>query len=222
MDVLTLVINRLTITTTSSQLDQTKFYMDNNLDEELFIKLIQGDETAFQRFYSRWANKIIRKIRWKYKCVLGLEADDFAQSVWEKIWKTKNYESKDSFKAFIYKICHSACTSEIEKLQTKRQKPLQDALINSEIIDESFTEAEIHEEITKPISPEIINALEQDEARLNRALDSLHHDVKWVFIYHVLEELTVLETAKMLAINEDRVKYLLKLARKQLRKILTD
>ena len=73
-------------------------------DEQLMLRVIEGDPIAFQRLVQRWKHPLINYF---YRQVHGREvAEDLAQEVFIRLWKAKKYHISAKFSTWLYRIAY--------------------------------------------------------------------------------------------------------------------
>lgn len=182
--------------------------MTEDNDIELFLKVIEADEKAFNTLYKRHKDFVRRII--KRRCYnWTTDFDDITQKAWLKLFRTKKHYTEMSFKSFLVMICISVCNDEYEK--TISRGGMNTKLIS---IDETFSEDTIDSDVPKPRRPD-----EELENEMGFMLSQLSEEQRDVFILKI-EGMRNKEIAQALELKEYQVKYLLKLARDELAKPL--
>lgn len=186
-------------------------------DIELFLKVIEGDEHAFNKLYYRYKDFVYREIRYK-RYDQTVDIDKLTQRVWMKLWRTKKHYIQLSFKTFLRTIINSCFLDALKEIKTIRNKPLDTATS----IDDKFSEDDMLIEVPRPLTPEKVRLLEEQKEILEAALFKLSDEKRNVFVFKILDGMKNKEIAEAMDLTVDQVKYLLKLATHELAKHLQE
>lgn len=160
-------------------------------DEELMLKSVNGDKKAFYTLVSRWNKQIINFF---YRSISdqGI-AEDLAQEVFISIWKSKNYNPKAPFYAWLYQIARN------------------------KLID--YYRKKKHETVSIDNNPEVIllesnnfqkmedNLIYKDEQKMiETTINQLTEEQKSVLILSKYQKLAYEDIGKILNCSADTVK----------------
>ena len=184
-----------------------------NEDNEIFLEVIKGDKSAFNKLYYRHKDFIFKKIKYKgYHRLVNI--DDLTQGVWIKLWKTKTYYAELSFKTFLVMICKSVCLDEIEKTKTKNP------INNDPIPIENLNEEALCAEVERPLTSDEILMLEQRKEMVLALLPKLNDVEREVYLLTSVGEMTLEECAQAMGITRHMAKYRLVKAINELNHLL--
>ncbi len=78
----------------------------NNIEKEILLRLIQGDEQAFEKIYRLYSNRLYGKLLKLLKSVP--QTEEILQDVFLKIWEYRaSIDPEKSFRAFLFKIAEN-------------------------------------------------------------------------------------------------------------------
>jgi RNA polymerase sigma-70 factor (family 1) len=154
-------------------------------EQDLLVKLAEGDEYAFEQLYLIYSPKIYRKILQLVKQVAV--AEEILQDVFVKIWeKREMLDNQKSFKSFLYTIAKNLVVDLFRRAALDRQMLEKFIIENTELynpfesIDDSETESKVI---------------------IQTALDILPPQRKKIYTLVKLEGKTYDEVAKLLGIS---------------------
>lgn len=161
----------------------------------LINRMKKGDDKAFDIFVQMYYEEILKYCT--YHCFDKNYAEDLTQEVFLIFFtKLSEYHSRGKTLNYLYTIARNLCKNFCKK---KKERPLEE--IYSEEIQKDI------EKITVQITVET-------------AIDTLSYELKEVVILYYFQGHKISEIAKTLNISIPLVKYRLREARKQLKKIL--
>jgi RNA polymerase sigma-70 factor (family 1) len=169
--------------------------MDNNLyatstDEELLILLRNDDRLAFTAIYDRYNKDVYRYL---YILVKVPEiAEDLSHESFLKIWELRHkLKIESSFKGYLFRLCHNKAVDMHQKIA--REQALMDRVL------QQYQENPVVEEYSQ-------KQLEQYDALVEEALDSLSPQRRKVFELCKKEKKSYEEVARELNISPNTVK----------------
>lgn len=160
----------------------------NYTDEDLVSLLKQGDETAFELLYYRYADDLLTYAASRLASLH--EAEDIVHDLFVYLWKEKeNISVKISVRAFLFSAVKYRIIDHIRKNITRQKYRDQLASLN-------------------PLLPKAIEQLDAKDLQLNldTAINNLSPRVQQVFQMSRYEKLTVKEIADKLGTSERTVK----------------
>ncbi|RMG72518.1 MAG: sigma-70 family RNA polymerase sigma factor [Chloroflexi bacterium] len=172
------------------------------------MSLIQSlkarDPDAFSHVFETHADKI-------YRLALRIlhdeqQADGVVQNTFLKLIEhIESFEERANLSTWLYRVAYNECMQRI-----RRAKPE----IN---IDENLMPTHF---IDWDTIPDAVFSSQETQAQIQRAIETLPHTLKTVFILRDIEELSTAQTAQILGISESAVKVRLHRARLMLRERL--
>ncbi|MFN8674275.1 MAG: RNA polymerase sigma factor [Candidatus Sericytochromatia bacterium] len=160
-------------------------------DEELMLKVINGDKKSFYTLVNRWNKPIINFF---YKNTLNQElAEELAQDVFINVWKSKNYSVKANFYSWLYKIAKN------KLIDYKRKNKLNLVSIdnNPEFLDELMTNSDDLEN----------NLIKLEELKMvQKTIFNLDEEQKQLLIMSKYQKLKYDDISKILNCSTDNVK----------------
>ena len=170
-----------------------------DLDFLLIRKMKQGDDEAFELFIHKYYKDILSYC--KYHCADKGYAEDLTQETFIRFFsKLSFYHHKGKIKNYLYTIANNLCIDHMKKVK----------------------------EIPTP-QEELAEKIEMGEQKkdmvLNRisiesALEQLPDELKEVIVLYYFDELKITEIAETLSVTVPLVKYRLRQAKIQLKRIL--
>lgn len=160
------------------------------LDEnELLVKLAEGDENAFEQLYLIYSPRLYKKILQLVK--QPAIAEELLQDVFVKIWeKRETLDNQRSFKSFLYTIAKNLVVDLFRRTALDKQ------MLESFIIENS----ELHYPFdTMPDQDQ------ETKAIIQKALDTLPPQRKTIYALVKLEGKSYAEVAELLAISTSTV-----------------
>jgi RNA polymerase sigma-70 factor (ECF subfamily) len=175
-------------------------------EKELVSRLTDGDREAFGELYDIYAPKLFRFIRLK----VGSQvlAEDLSSESFLRIWeyfKDAEREIEETFQALLYKIAHNLIADYYKR------KSSQEILINDDF--NVFIEGQI--------APSEVS-LKEDTEEIHRALVGMKEEYQNVILWYYVDELPVLEIAKLMDKSEGAIRVLIHRALTSLKKILAE
>jgi RNA polymerase sigma-70 factor (family 1) len=159
-------------------------------DEELLILLRDDDKLAFSEIYDRYYKYVYR-----YLCVLVKVpeiAEDLSHEAFLKIWEMRQQLKIDrSFKGYLFRLCHNKAVDMHQKIA--KEQVLMDRVLqqyNRNPVVEQYSQKQ----------------LEQYDALVEEALDSLSPQRRKVFELCKKEKKSYEEVARELNISPNTVK----------------
>ncbi|PJF22042.1 MAG: RNA polymerase subunit sigma-24, partial [Phototrophicales bacterium] len=134
------------------------------------------------------------------------QADGVVQNTFLKLIEhIESFEERANLSTWLYRVAYNECMQRI-----RRAKPE----IN---IDENLMPTHF---IDWDTIPDAVFSSQETQAQIQRAIETLPHTLKTVFILRDIEELSTAQTAQILGISESAVKVRLHRARLMLRERL--
>lgn len=169
-------------------------------DEDLIVKVGQGDIRAFETLVARYQKQAIRTAQ----RFIGdkQEAEDLAQEAFLTIFRKANqYQSKASFKTWFFTILLNFCRN-----AAKKKKPSYFSSTPVEMAGANDPDSELDRQIL--------------QRALSRAVANLPANQRSAFILCHYENFTYVEAAKSLGVSVKAVESLLVRAKRNLREEL--
>ena len=177
-------------------------------DERLMSFLIKGDQKAFNEIYSRYSGPLkgyFMRMLWRDE----EKAEDFMHDLFAKIIKKPDaFDTKRSFKTWVYTIACNMCKNEYKKQEVRKNTNLG--------FDQHYN---ISDEKTNLIKEIEFNQFGEAFSEKLNELDTKH---KEVFTLRHVEGLSIKEIAEIVQINEGTVKSRIFYATKQLANLLKE
>ena len=165
-------------------------------DNTLIKRMKQGDEAAFDAFVHKYYSDILRYCT--YHCSDREEAKDLTQETFLKFFSCfDEYVHRNKAKNFLYTIARNLCKNYNKKAKRESMEEF-----NEESISEGL-EYELNVKMT-----------------IRTCLDQLPEELREVIILYYYQDLKQTEIADVLKIGLPLVKYRLKKAKEQMKKIL--
>ena len=158
-------------------------------EQELLVKLAEGDEYAFEQLYLTYSPKIYSKI---LQLVKQTEvAEEILQDVFVKIWeKRETLDNQKSFKSFLYTIAKNLVVDLFRRAALDRQ------MLEKFIID--------HTELYYPLD-NLDDPGSESKAILQKALDTLPPQRKKIYTLIKLEGNSYHEVAELMGISTSTI-----------------
>jgi len=177
-------------------------------DERLMRFLIHGDKKAFDEIYRRYAAPLkgyFKRMLWRD----DEKAEDFVHDLFAKIIRKPDaFDTKRSFKTWVYTIACNMCKNEYKKQEVRKNTSIG--------FDQHYN---ISDEKTNLIKEIEFNQFGEAFSEKLNELDAKH---KEVFTLRHVEGLSIKEIAQIVQINEGTVKSRIFYATKQLAKLLKE
>ena len=177
-------------------------------DERLMRFLIRGDKKAFDEIYRRYAAPLkgyFKRMLWRD----DEKAEDFVHDLFAKIIRKPDaFDTKRSFKTWVYTIACNMCKNEYKKQEVRKNTSIG--------FDQHYN---ISDEKTNLIKEIEFNQFGEAFSEKLNELDAKH---KEVFTLRHVEGLSIKEIAQIVQINEGTVKSRIFYATKQLAKLLKE
>lgn len=187
---------------------------DNSEDLELIVRLKNGDNLALNEIINKYGKEIYNFLLRKVDN--AEDSRDLAQETFVKVYiYARNYSDKYNFKTWLYTIALNLAKNH---LRWKSRHP--DESIES--IKSRFTTSENIEIPSKVENPSEIAERNEMKRKILKAIDELPETQKDVVILCELQDLSVMETAKVLKTSPKSVESHLYRARKILREKLKE
>jgi RNA polymerase sigma-70 factor (ECF subfamily) len=160
-----------------------KPYVD--IDERaLLLLLLEGDATAFESLYMRYAEKLSAQLFHLLKS--WDEVEEALQQLFVKVWESReNIDPEKSFQAYLYRIASNIANDYYRKLS--KDKKLATSLL---------------QQITLLYHPEHLTTQIRADEELMRTIEKLPPQRKTVFKLCKLEGKSYAEVSRMLSISE--------------------
>lgn len=113
-------------------------------DQEFIDRLMEGDKTAFSRFYLDTVDYFFRYLKSRYPTLSKAMIEDILSGFYLKIWKAK-YNEQQNFKAYVWTVLKNHTKDYFKKKtelsfghmsSTKDEEQFEDKLISEEDITE--------------------------------------------------------------------------------------
>ena len=156
-------------------------------DAQLVSESILENTGSFETLVERYTQPIYN---FAYRLTGNVQtAEDITQETFVKVWKNlAKYDSKQSFRAWIFTIARNSTTDYLRK---KKAIPFSNLSNNDETpFEENISDTEI-------LPSETVLKLE-DTARLQKLLDRLPQDYQTVLLLYYQEDMTFDEIGKVL------------------------
>ena len=177
-------------------------------DERLMRFIIRGDKKAFDEIYRRYAGPLkgyFKRMLWRD----DEKAEDFVHDLFAKIIRKPDaFDTKRSFKTWVYTIACNMCKNEYKKQEVRKNTSIG--------FDQHYN---ISDEKTNLIKEIEFNQFGEAFSEKLNELDAKH---KEVFTLRHIEGLSIKEIAQIVQINEGTVKSRIFYATKQLAKLLKE
>ena len=177
-------------------------------DERLMRFLVRGDKKAFDEIYRRYAGPLkgyFKRMLWRD----DEKAEDFVHDLFAKIIRKPDaFDTKRSFKTWVYTIACNMCKNEYKKQEVRKNTSIG--------FDQHHN---ISDEKTNLIKEIEFNQFGEAFSEKLNELDAKH---KEVFTLRHVEGLSIKEIAQIVQINEGTVKSRIFYATKQLAKLLKE
>lgn len=177
--------------------------------QELIIKLQQGDEEAFKAIVELWQSMV-------YNTALGIvqnaeDAEDIAQEAFIQVYQSvQNFRGESKFSTWLYRIVVTkALDHERRKKRKKRFAFLQHFFIENEEIHP----ADFHH-------PGVVIERKEQANELFKALKQIPEKQQIAFTLHKLEGLSYQEIADIMNTTLYAVESLMQRAKNNLKKVL--
>jgi RNA polymerase sigma-70 factor (family 1) len=158
-------------------------------EQELLVKLAEGDEYAFEQLYLIYSPKIYRKIVQLVKQTAI--AEELLQDVFVKIWeKRESLDNQKSFKSYLYTIAKNMVVDLFRRAALDRQ------MLEKFIVDNT----ELYYPFDGIDDPEV-----KSKAIIQKALDTLPPQRKRIYTLIKLEGKSYEEVAQMLSISTSTI-----------------
>lgn len=158
-------------------------------DAELMLRVGQGEHTAYEVLYERYARKLggffLRMLAYDVA-----KAEDMVQELFIRIWAYRtSYRTTQSFSTWLYAMAYNLCKNDYRHEEV-RQSYTAECMLREEptaTTDEAIEHHELHQ-------------------LLRQAVQSLPEPQRDAFLLHYDEELTVPEVARIVGCPEGTVK----------------
>lgn len=186
--------------------------MDNDSDEKLAEKFLQGEEKALEILISRYL-KIIYNFCYRYTGDINA-AEDATQETFVKVWKNlKRFDKNKKFRTWIFQIAKNTCIDFLRKKKSIPFSRFEDEEGNNSFID-NFTD-------NSPLPDEIFGKKDLGEF-LDKSLDRLSINNKMTMCLYYKDGFNFREIAEILNEPIDTIKSRHRRGLIVLRKIIED
>jgi RNA polymerase sigma-70 factor (ECF subfamily) len=184
----------------AAAMEQPGTTSDDLTDENLMLRVQQGDKAAFRRLVARHIDRIVGTAR---RIVGPAEAEDVAQDVFLKIWTHKDQwqPGQARFRTWLYRVAVNRCID-----VTRKTKP--------HCIDD------VPELVDETPGPYAQCVQQQEATRLRAAMEHLSDHQRTAITLYYHESLTAAEVAEIMGLKLNAVESLLKRGRQKLRSVL--
>jgi len=179
-------------------------------DRALIARAAQGDAQAFAELVRRHQGWV-RRLAFRYTRQ-GQDAEELAQEIFVRVYKTKAYQPDASFKTWLYKVATNVCLNEVRR--PEHRQAFQSIDVDRE--DGGAPELAAREDG----SPEVQLSGAQVAARLEHVLAELPEKQRAAFLMVRHESMSHEEIAVALSTSVSAVKSLVHRALEALRKEL--
>lgn len=160
-------------------------------DEELMLKVINGDKKSFYILVGRWNKPIINFF---YRSLNDQEmSEDLAQEVFINVWKTKNYNPKAPFYSWLYKIAKNKL---IDHYRKKKHETVS-IENNPEVIDLNITN---HQRLEDKL------IMDDEQNMVKKVIGELNEEQRTVLILSKYQKLAYEDIGKIMNCSADTVK----------------
>jgi RNA polymerase sigma-70 factor, ECF subfamily len=188
--------------------------MDKQLpNEELMVKIANGDEYAFQLLVERHQTSLLNLI---YRFLGGdrTKSQDLAQEVFLRVWQAaRTYEAKAKFTTWLYRIAANICLNELKA--SRRKKWLR--FFQVERDEQSLGDEDLS---NGSPSPEDLLLSRERSRQITSALQSLPENQRMALILKKYDDLSYEEIARILVCSVSAVESLMVRAKKNLQEKL--
>jgi RNA polymerase sigma-70 factor (ECF subfamily) len=181
-------------------------------NEELMVRIAEGDEYAFQILVERHQASLLNLI---YRFIGDrTKSQDVAQEVFLRVWQgVRDYSPKAKFTTWLYRIAANLCLNELKA--PRRKKWLQ--LIQVDTDEQKGGENDLSD--SSP-SPEDLLLSRERSREIANALQSLPENQRMALILKRYDDLSYEEIARILNCSVAAVESLLVRAKKNLQEKL--
>lgn len=170
-----------------------------DLDFLLIRKMKQGDDKAFELFIHKYYKDIL--FYCNYHCADKGYAEDLAQETFIRFFtKLSLYHHTGKTKNYLYTIANNLCIDHMKKVK--------EIPVRQEELAEKLEKGEQKKDM-------VLNRIS-----IEAALGKLPDELKEVIVLYYFEELKISEIAETLSVTVPLVKYRLRQAKMQLKRIL--
>ncbi|MFW6287751.1 MAG: RNA polymerase sigma factor [bacterium] len=177
-------------------------------DGELIKEFKNGNKQVFEELIQRYQDRVYHTT---FR-MLGNHEDamDMAQETFIRVYKSLgNFKSKSSFSTWLFSITGNICRDELRK----RQRSLKTYSLSS---DDRFNN-DLPEDSDRKSNPEKASLSRELSSTIQKKVDQLPEEQKFVFVLREFEDLSYQEIAEILDISLGTVKSRLSRARRALR-----
>ncbi|MFH0864597.1 MAG: sigma-70 family RNA polymerase sigma factor [Bacteroidota bacterium] len=182
-------------------------------EQEIIKGLLEKDEKAFREVVETFRKNV-------YHTCFGFvhnkqDAEDIAQDVFIELYRSvTKFRGDSKLSTWVYRICVNKSLNHIRKHKNSK------LLLPIEMLFSGVKDDENRTEITEPSTPE--NSFEHKEMKkvLHQAIDSLPENQRTAFTLSKFEDLSYIETAKVMETSLSAVESLIHRAKLGLQKKL--
>lgn len=160
-------------------------------DEALMKALTQGEKSAFDELYARYASKLFgyfMKMLWNNR----IRSEDLLQDLFAKIISQPHlFDPSRNFKTWVYTVAANMCKNEYKRNEVRSN--------TSNGIDQHYTLSS-SEDVGKTVEEKMF------KEALGHELENLDPKHREVFILRHMDGLSIKEIAEITGINEGTVK----------------
>ena len=190
--------------------------LNNLADEELMVRYVRGEESAFEILFSRYRKPLFGFL-FRYLGRTDKAEDVFQDVFFEVIRARKSFRPKAKFAAWLFRIARNRAVDRLRRDGFREMESLDEPIDRRERAGETRISAVVDQD---PGPEELAQGLELEEA-LEAALKGLPHEQKEVFWLKENSGLTLAEIAGLAGIPENTVKSRLRYALEKIRVDLT-
>ncbi len=182
-------------------------------DEDLMMDCKKGDMSAFELLVRRYQDAIVNYIHFSIRDYH--RAEDLAQETFLRVFKNASrYETKASFKSWLYTIATNLCRNEIRNRARRKTYSLED------LVDEN--EDVYHSEymVDTRLQPDILYEKKERQQIIKKAIKLLPKNQSLALTLVTYQELSYEEISEILNCSIGAVKSLIHRARQNMKDIL--
>ncbi len=181
--------------------------IDNyDIDNELIEKCLDGNQEAWNEFYSTYYNVIRRIAAWRKWSFIEPVVEEIVQEVFFDLIKgLKAFKGQSSLLTYVQRITKNKCISALRKETTLKRKADKTSISYEEVKYKSTSD------LDKPLSPSPLgkpedNFLKQEESRILRAcVEQLSDKCKEIVTLRYYSDLSYTEIGEKLSLPEGTV-----------------
>lgn len=135
---------------------EKNYRKDNQKEQDLVVRLINGDEDAFCELYSSYKDRLI------YYAISFLKSETYAEDVYQDtftaIWQGRKFiDPNTSFSAYLYTIIKNRVLNQLREIEVHQK--LKDNILSNAIDNEDHSHQTIYENDMKTIINKSLSVL---------------------------------------------------------------